>query len=139
MMHFLNILALAWLGAAAAVSPSASESPTELCEAAGAEPAQPPAASAGLKVVVDPETGEIVDRPTRKQLQRLSEGLAPRQRPDSRELREFALPGGGQGVFLDGWADQSLAVEISAEGLPESTCSASAAPNAVERAESESR
>jgi hypothetical protein len=71
----------------------------------------------GSRVFLDPETGRIISRPTGAQLEALGQGPeALRVRPSAWALRNFYLPGGGQGVFLDGWADHSLSVQRTANG-----------------------
>lgn len=71
----------------------------------------------GSRVFLDPETGRIISRPTAAQLEALGQGpRALRTRPSAWELRDFYLPGGGQGVFLDGWADHSLSVRRTPSG-----------------------
>lgn len=78
---------------------------------------------AGFQAIIDPVTGHIVNNPTDAELGRLSEGVAVRERRSAWELREFSLPAGGRGVFLDGWADHSMTVEITAEGEVRAVCS----------------
>lgn len=93
-------------------------------EPTGAEPASlEVGAVAGFQVVVDPATGRMVNNPTDLQLDRLAEGIAIERRRSSWELREFWLANGGRGVYLDGWADHSLNVEIGPEGQVRFACS----------------
>lgn len=113
MLRFLPIMGFACL--LAAVPPMAPEK---------AEPENPETVgSAGLKVVIDPVSGRIVSEPTDAELERLSDEVAVERRRSAWELRGFSLPTGGRGVFLDGWADHSLAVEVSAEGEIREVCS----------------
>lgn len=63
---------------------------------------------AGIKVVIDPATGRIIPEPTAADLETLSRGRRSERRGSMWELRRFALTHGGEGVFLDGWADHSL-------------------------------
>lgn len=103
---------------AAAASPLASATP------AGGEPIDSkPARAAGLKVSIDPETGEINSNPTYEQLERLSDGGSIQPRRSAWELRGFALANGGRGVFLDGWADHSLRLEVTDDGSLRAACS----------------
>ncbi len=78
---------------------------------------------AGLQVLFDPVSGRIIDNPTDAQLGLLNKRVAIERRRSAWELREFSLPAGGWGVDLDGWADHSLAVEISANGTTRFLCS----------------
>lgn len=124
MVHLLPLLPLLpTLGLACFVAPAPPTSETT-------EPAAPEVVEAvatvggsGFQVVIDPVTGQIVNNPTDAELERLSEGVAVEKRRSAWELREFSLPGGGRGVFLDGWADHSLAVEVTAEGRLRVVCS----------------
>ena len=104
MLHLLQILSLT---VAAATVPATSVEVGPVIQ----EPQ-----SAGLEVVIDPATGQIVDNPTDLQLERVSEGITLERRRSPWELREFFLSNGGRGVYLDGWADHSLTVEITPDG-----------------------
>ena len=118
MVHLLPLLPLLpTLGLACFVAPTPPMSATT--EPAAPEVVEPVenVGGSGFQVVIDPVTGQIVNNPTDAELERLSEGVAVERRRSAWELREFSLPGGGRGVFLDGWADHSLAVEVTAEGL----------------------
>jgi len=77
----------------------------------------------GLKVVVDPATGRIIAEPTAADLEALSRGTRTERRRSMWELRRFALAHGGEGVFLDGWADHALVVQRDAEGRLQVVCS----------------
>ncbi|MDH3743749.1 MAG: hypothetical protein OES47_01455 [Acidobacteriota bacterium] len=79
----------------------------------------------GLRVFVDPETGELVGEPTEEQLERLriETSRQIRERRSSWDLRQFGLRGGGQGVFLDGWADHQLVVRRAEDGSLRTVCS----------------
>ena len=72
--------------------------------------------AAGLEVVIDPTTGEIVNNPSGLEIERTAEGITIGARRSSRDLERFELEGGGWGIRLDGWADRSLGVELSANG-----------------------
>jgi hypothetical protein len=80
------------------------------------------ASEAGLRVVRDPVTGRIVERPTPEQRERLAEGVGRERRRSPEELKRFELSEGGEGVFLDGWADQAFAVERTESGDLAVTC-----------------
>ncbi len=81
----------------------------------------------GLRVFVDPVTGELVSEPTDAQLVRLRSARAGREgrgeRRNSWELRRFPLRNGGEGVFLEGWADHELRVLRSEDGGLRVVCS----------------
>ena len=79
---------------------------------------------AGLKVAVDPATGRIIAQPTEADLEVLAEGIRIQRRGSTWELESFNLAHGGEGVFLDGWADHSLVVRRDAEGRLRVGCSA---------------
>ena len=113
MLHLLPIMGFAFL---ATIAPPPATDGVVLAAPAVAN-------GAGLQVVFDPVSGRIVDNPTDAQLERLNRNVAIERRRSSWELREFRLPGGGWGVYLDGWADHSLAVEIAADGKARLVCS----------------
>ena len=79
---------------------------------------------AGLRVVIDPVTGAILDNPTSAELRAVGndeKGSVPRR--SSWELRSFPLPGGGEGVVLDKWAHHSLTVKRTPSGDLHVDCS----------------
>jgi len=76
----------------------------------------------GFKVAVDPVTGEIIAQPTEADLEILAEDVRSVRRRSAWELRSFPLQHGGEGVFLDGWADQALEVRVDGEGNLQMTC-----------------
>ena len=77
----------------------------------------------GLKVAVDPATGQIISEPTEADLEVLAEGARRVRRPSPYLLRSFDLDNGGEGVFLDGWADHALEVTVDADGTLRVACS----------------
>lgn len=79
---------------------------------------------AGLKVVVDPATGRIIAEPTAADLENLSAGRRIERRQSMWGLRRFGLAHGGEGVFLDGWADHAFVARRDAEGRLHVSCSA---------------
>lgn len=81
------------------------------------------AAMSGLRVVMNPATGEIVGQPTADQLGRLGAPPSFARRRSSRDLRRFELPHGAQGVVLDGWAHHTMRVERAADGSFRAVCS----------------
>jgi hypothetical protein len=111
MLHLLQILSLT---AVAATVPATSVEVGPVTQAPQ---------RAGLEVVIDPATGQIIDDPTDLQLERVSEGIALERRRSPWELREFFLSSGGRGVYLDGWADHSLTVNVGPDGEMRLGCS----------------
>lgn len=128
MSQMLRILGIACLAAAAPAVAAATDDPTRAdersskAEASGGE-ATSAAPASGLRVVVDPETGAIVENPSARQLEDLSETRRFAKRRPARELRSFPLATGGEGVFLDGWANHSLKVEVTSDGKLRTACS----------------
>lgn len=87
-----------------------------------ATPAPTPS-SAGLRVFIDPVTGEFIAKPSPRQAGELSAAIAEfrlqqQQDPDRglEGLRRFELSGGGTGVFLDGRFLTSTVVRRGADG-----------------------
>ena len=80
------------------------------------------ATDVGLKVAVDPATGQIIAEPTEADLEVLAEGVRRIRRPSPYLLRSFKLDRGGEGVFLDGWADHALEVRVGADGKLRMVC-----------------
>ena len=77
----------------------------------------------GLRVVMDPETGEIVAQPTASQLGRVVRDSPFERKRTERDLRRFAIAAGGQGVALEGWGQHSLRVERGEDGSLRTVCS----------------
>lgn len=94
---------------------AALDSVASRLDSAAALSSGPPAA-AGLRVVVDPATGQIVDRPTADELGRVGGDPVFSRRRSADELERFDLPHGAQGVVLDGWAHHAMRVERGADG-----------------------
>lgn len=105
MIHYVSLLGFFLLGAS---TPS---------EEALSRPAE-----AGVRVVVDPATGKIIAQPTTADLEARARSVKIERRRPASELEEFALAGGGKGVFLDGWADHSLEVTLGPDGRFEVAC-----------------
>ena len=104
----LSLLTLAAVLAAARISTAELET-----AAASVRP--------GLRVVMDPVTGEIVGQPTTAELGRLAGSPFDQKRTD-RDLRSFELPGGGEGVALEGWGHHALRVERAEDGSLRVVC-----------------
>lgn len=60
------------------------------------------APAAGLRVYLDPVTGELTDRPTAEQVEKLSSALDEALLRTADDLEPFDLESGGQGLFLAG-------------------------------------
>ena len=112
MLHLMSVMGFALF---AAITSSAAISEVDVAPAVGS--------NAGLEVFYDPVAGRIIDNPTDAQLGSMTKGVAIERRRSSWELRRFPLPANGWGVDLDGWADHSLVVEISADGTTRFVCS----------------
>jgi len=110
MIHLLSTFGFTVLAAVAA-----AEAPASADTSAALLAADAPARS-GLQVVVDPVTGQIIDSPTEAQLEVLGRAHVLDERRSAWDLRSFSLPDGGEGVFLDGWADHSLVVTRHSDG-----------------------
>ena len=90
--------------------------------ASSASAVAPPTAASGLRVVMDPVTGEIVAQPTAEDLARLE--LPDRKnRRRAGELESFELPNGARGVALDGWAHHATRLERAPDGTFRVVCS----------------
>ena len=98
---------------AAAVQPVDEKAP---------RPADDSAAISGLRVVMDPATGEVVSRPTADDLRRLGTPAGAVRR-SADELEQFELPSGARGVVLDGWADHATRLERGPDGALRLVCS----------------
>ena len=119
----IRTLCVAFLMAAFAV-PAAATSPGEngepkrqASEAAGAESV----ATKAIRVVVDPETGEIISVPFRE-TDVLSAPLAKALTRSGEGLEVFELSNGGKGVHLDGRFQHVLMVRVNPDGSLETVC-----------------
>jgi hypothetical protein len=82
------------------------------------EPISPPAKSSGLKVYIDPETGEFLDSPPEKmpaEIQRTDEEAISTS-IEELEQREVDLPGGGVMMDLKGRFHQYQTATKDADG-----------------------
>jgi len=119
----IRTLCVAFLMAAFAV-PAAATSPGEngelkrrASEAGGAESV----ATKAIRVVVDPETGEIISVPFRE-TEVLSAPLAKALSRSTEGLVVFDLPNGGKGVHLNGRFQHALMVRVKSDGSLETVC-----------------
>ncbi len=111
------LLALANAASSAEPDRAAAEEP-----AAGTA-VQPAAAATfhGLKVYLDPETGELTSTPTREQIEALT--LRDPLARSFEGLRTFALRDGGEGVYLQGRFRSATVVRALPGGGFETHCS----------------
>jgi hypothetical protein len=118
------ILTAALTAPVAASSPGEKEGPErQVPDAVDAEAVEPSAvADNGLRVVVDPETGEIVARLPRQKTDALSAPLGNALNRSTEGLRVFNLANGGRGVHLQGRFQHALVVRMKADGSFETVC-----------------
>lgn len=95
-------------------------------EGEGAERPTPRAASAeigvsGLRIVVDPSTGEIVSAQARES-HVLSQALEHALSRSTQGLEVFEIPTGGMGVHLDGRFQHVMMVKVKADGSFDIEC-----------------
>lgn len=102
--------------------PTASGARTAAPSTAPGESAGAPARGAGLRLYLDPETGEITTRPTPEQELRLSEALQRALSREFEDLTPFSLRGGGTGVHLDGRFQSATVLRVRPDGTYSITC-----------------
>ena len=78
-------------------------------------------ATKAIRVVYDPETGEIISIPFRE-TEILSAPLAKALSPSTEGLRVFELANGGKGVHLDGRFQHAFMVRVKPDGSLETLC-----------------
>ena len=113
-----SILILGLVASAASGAEQTSPPGTKSTVEAATEPR-----ASGLRVFIHPTNKQVTGEPSSVQIDRYRK-IQPkeyRKRPAD-ELRRFFLAGGGQGIFLDGWADHSLSVRRTQRGEVESIC-----------------
>jgi len=104
---------------AAAASPGEEERPElRAPEAGSAEPVT----TKTMRVIYDPETGEIISVPFREPSEILSIPLAKALTRSAEGLRVFELANGGKGVHLDGRFQHALMVRVKPDGSLETVC-----------------
>ena len=119
----LRVLCVAFLMAAftapvAATSPDEKGEPKrQVPEVSSVETTAPNA----IRVIVDPETGEIISVPFRE-TEVLSAPLAKALSRSGEGLRVFELANGGKGVYLDGRFQHALMVRVKPDGSLETVC-----------------
>ena len=102
----------------AASSPGEEGKPETRAPRASAEAAVTPKT---MRVIYDPETGEIVSVPV-SETEALSEPLASALTRSTEGLQVFQLTHGGTGVFLGGRFQHALMVRVKADGSLETVC-----------------
>ena len=119
---FQVVLTACWMAAfavpVAATSPDEKGEPKrQVPEEASVESVPPNA----IRVIVDPETGEIISVPFRE-TEVLSAPLAKALTRSIEGLRVFELENGGKGVHLDGRFQHALVVRVKPDGSLETVC-----------------
>lgn len=114
------LLALGLTPAASAQAPGSPDVAEPSAVAPDTAPAEAPAA--GLRIYVDPETGELTSTPTPEQAERLSAALAPLLERPVEEPVLFEIPGGGTGVFVGRRFASAMVVRVKADGTFELGC-----------------
>ena len=119
----LSVLCAMCLMAAAAL-PVAAATPGEE-EQPGRQASEAPTAEAvttkAIRVIYDPETGEIISVPFRE-TGTLSVPLAKALTRSTEDLQVFELKSGGMGVHLGGRYQHALMVRVKADGSLETFC-----------------
>ena len=111
-------LMVAFVAPVAGVSPDEEGEPKlQASEAASAETV----ATKVVRVVYDPETGEIISVPLRGN-EVLSAPLAKALTRSTEGLQVFELKSGGMGVHLGGRYQHALMVRVKADGSLETVC-----------------
>ena len=109
---------------AAFAAPVAATSPDEKGEPKRQVPEEASVESVppnAIRVIVDPETGEIISVPFRE-TEVLSAPLAKALSRSTEGLVVFDLPNGGKGVHLNGRFQHALMVRVKSDGSLETVC-----------------
>ena len=75
-----------------------------------------------IRVIYDPETGEIISVPLRESSEILSGPLAKALTRSTEGLQVFEVSNGGNGVHLDGRFQHALMVRVRPDGSLETVC-----------------
>ena len=102
----------------AASSPADEEGPKRQAPEVGSAD---PVVTKAMRVIYDPETGEILSVPIRD-TEVLSSRLAKALTRSTEGLQVFELSNGGTGVHLDGRFQHALMVRVKADGSLETMC-----------------
>ena len=112
------LLAAVCIAAPLAAAPSPEGEGPEL-SAPEAAPAE--VGASGMRIAVDPKTGEVVSNQARES-RVLSEALAYALNRSTEGLKIFSLPAGGMGVHLEGRFQHVMTVKVKADGSLELGC-----------------
>jgi hypothetical protein len=112
------LLAAVCIAAPLAAAPSPEGEGPEL-SAPEAAPAE--VGASGMRIAVDPKTGEVVSNQARES-RVLSEALAHALNRSTEGLKIFSLPAGGMGVHLEGRFQHVMTVKVKADGSLELGC-----------------
>ena len=104
-----------------AIGASSPEDPKEAAKQGVEERAAERAGTKTIRVIYDPETGEVVSVPVREP-GILSEALARALTRSAEGLRVFELENGGKGVHLGGRYQHAYMVRIGPDGSLETYC-----------------
>lgn len=102
----------------AASPPDEKEQPEQ---PAPAVPTADPVTTNAVRVVYEPESGEIISVPIRG-TEILSDPLAKALTRTTEDLRVFELSNDGKGVYLDGRFQHALMVRVKPDGSLETVC-----------------
>jgi hypothetical protein len=102
----------------AASSPADEEGPKRQAPEVGSAD---PVVTKAMRVIYDPETGEILSVPVRV-TEVLSSRLAKALTRSTEGLQVFELSNGGNGVHLDGRFQHALMVRVRPDGSLETVC-----------------
>jgi hypothetical protein len=123
MTRTIRVLCVAFLMATFA-APLAATSPDEKGEPkrqASEAPSPETNVTKSIRVIYDPETGEIISVPFRD-TEVLSAPLARALTRSTEGLQVFQLTNGGTGVHLDGRFQHALMVRVKPDGSLETVC-----------------
>ncbi len=101
---------------AAVPTPEEDEPDRTVTEAASVQ-----SGTSGLRVVIDPKTGEIASAQARERSV-LSEALAHALSRSTDDLEVFELPSGGVGVHLEGRFQHVVTIKVQVDGSFELEC-----------------
>lgn len=115
----LAICLMAGVALPVAASPPDEEEQPE--QHAPAVPTADPVTTKAVRVIYDPESGQIISVPIRG-TEILSDPLSMALARTTEGLRVFELSNGGKGVHLDGRFQHALMVRVKADGSVETVC-----------------
>ena len=123
-MTCLTLILSPWALAEDEASPAEDAHLSENAPPESSRPATDAAstAAAGLTIFIDPETGEVIDRPTTEQSAALSETLKTSMKRTADDLQPFELIHGGHGLHLEGRFRSATIVRTRPDGSLELRC-----------------